>query len=325
MADPDDREPPDQDEDGFEDDDEYDDDAVAQTEVTIEVTGLSLYTHHGVSAAEREVGQRLVLDLRLEVGDCDATVTDEIDDTVSYATVCERVSYVAQARSLQDARAPVLGHRRPPARRLRGRGGVGEGHEARAADPAGRRERQRRGLAPGRRVSGFLAATAIAPAGDGAFEAQCSTDWSAPNGPNGGYLAAIVLRALAARVGDAAYAPRSLTCHYLRPPGDGPVRVEVVEERRGRTVASLSARPAAGRPALRHRARRLHDRRRGARLGAAAPAAPRPRGRRALARAPGDAADRPAPRAAPLRRGRALLGRRRGDVGRLDAPARRGR
>jgi dihydroneopterin aldolase len=99
MADPDDREPPDQDEDGFEDDDEYDDDAVAQTEVTIEVTGLSLYTHHGVSAAEREVGQRLVLDLRLEVGDCDATVTDEIDDTVSYATVCERVSYVAQARS----------------------------------------------------------------------------------------------------------------------------------------------------------------------------------------------------------------------------------
>jgi 7,8-dihydroneopterin aldolase/epimerase/oxygenase len=86
-----------------EDDDleEYDDeeDEVAQTEVTIEVTGLSLYTHHGVSAAEREVGQRLVLDLRMEVGDCDATVTDDVEDTVNYATVCERVSYVAQARS----------------------------------------------------------------------------------------------------------------------------------------------------------------------------------------------------------------------------------
>ena len=44
--------------------------------VTVEITGLSLYTHHGVSDAEREVGQRLVLDLRLDVGETDATVTD---------------------------------------------------------------------------------------------------------------------------------------------------------------------------------------------------------------------------------------------------------
>ena len=44
--------------------------------MTIEITGLSLYTHHGVSAAEREIGQRLVIDLRLDVGETDATVTD---------------------------------------------------------------------------------------------------------------------------------------------------------------------------------------------------------------------------------------------------------
>jgi dihydroneopterin aldolase len=69
------------------------------TEVTIEVTGLSLYTHHGVSAAEREVGQRLVLDLRLEVGECDATVTDLVDDTVDYGEVCNVVALVAQQRS----------------------------------------------------------------------------------------------------------------------------------------------------------------------------------------------------------------------------------
>ena len=67
--------------------------------MTIEVTGLSLYTHHGVSAAEREVGQRLVLDLRLEVGECDATVTDLVEDTVDYGSVCERVALVAQQRS----------------------------------------------------------------------------------------------------------------------------------------------------------------------------------------------------------------------------------
>jgi 7,8-dihydroneopterin aldolase/epimerase/oxygenase len=90
MADDDDLEP-------YEDEDDADE--APQTEVTIEVTGLSLYTHHGVSAAEREVGQRLVLDLRLEVGDCDATITDMVDDTVDYGVVCEKVSYVAQQRS----------------------------------------------------------------------------------------------------------------------------------------------------------------------------------------------------------------------------------
>jgi 7,8-dihydroneopterin aldolase/epimerase/oxygenase len=69
------------------------------TEVTIEVTGLSLYTHHGVTAAEQEVGQRLVLDLRIEVGECDATVTDLVEDTVDYGEVCTVVALVAQQRS----------------------------------------------------------------------------------------------------------------------------------------------------------------------------------------------------------------------------------
>jgi 7,8-dihydroneopterin aldolase/epimerase/oxygenase len=90
------------DEDDLDDlEDPYDDedDEAPQTEVTIEVTGLSLYTHHGVTPAEREVGQRLVLDLRLEVGESDATVTDMVEDTVDYGVVCERVALVAQQRS----------------------------------------------------------------------------------------------------------------------------------------------------------------------------------------------------------------------------------
>src|ERR1700710_533592 len=84
--------------DDAEDDTDFEDGG-DQTEVTIEVRGLSLYTHHGVSAAEREVGQRLVLDLRMEVGDCDATVTDMVEDTVDYGAVCNTVSLVAQQRS----------------------------------------------------------------------------------------------------------------------------------------------------------------------------------------------------------------------------------
>jgi dihydroneopterin aldolase len=67
--------------------------------VTVEITGLSLYTHHGVSQAEQEVGQRLVFDLRLDLGETDATVTDSIEDTVDYAEVCQLVALVAQQRS----------------------------------------------------------------------------------------------------------------------------------------------------------------------------------------------------------------------------------
>jgi dihydroneopterin aldolase len=67
--------------------------------VTIEISGLSLYTHHGVTEAEREIGQRLLLDLRLDVGETDATVTDRIEDTIDYAEVCQLVALVAQQRS----------------------------------------------------------------------------------------------------------------------------------------------------------------------------------------------------------------------------------
>jgi dihydroneopterin aldolase len=85
------------DEDRYDDDD--DDGGGGETVVTIEITGLQLFTHHGVTAAEREVGQRLVVDLRLDVGESDATVTDMVEDTVDYAQVCQLVALVAQQRS----------------------------------------------------------------------------------------------------------------------------------------------------------------------------------------------------------------------------------
>jgi dihydroneopterin aldolase len=80
-------------------DDEDDEREEGLESVTIEISGLSLYTHHGVSDAEREVGQRLMLDLRLEVGETDATVTDRVEDTVDYAEVCQLVALIAQQRS----------------------------------------------------------------------------------------------------------------------------------------------------------------------------------------------------------------------------------
>ena len=80
-------------------DDVDDDDEGSEPEVTIEIAGLSLFTHVGVTAAEREVGQRLLLDIRLDVGECDATLTDRIEDTVDYAQVCDVANLVAQQRS----------------------------------------------------------------------------------------------------------------------------------------------------------------------------------------------------------------------------------
>jgi 7,8-dihydroneopterin aldolase/epimerase/oxygenase len=81
---------------------EVDDDELgAEPVVTVQITGLSIYTHHGVGEAEREVGQRLVFDVAFELDRCDATVTDRLEDTVDYGDVCQQVALVAQERSFR--------------------------------------------------------------------------------------------------------------------------------------------------------------------------------------------------------------------------------
>jgi acyl-CoA thioesterase len=66
--------------------------------------------------------------------------------------------------------------------------------------------------------------------------------WSGPRAPHGGYLAAIVLRAILAESDDAARAPRSFTIHFPRAPAPGPCEVRVIRERVGRSLTTLSAR-----------------------------------------------------------------------------------
>ena len=67
--------------------------------VTVEISSLSVYTHHGVTTAERETGQRLIFDVSLDLEDCEATMTDRIEDTIDYGAVCDTVTYVATERS----------------------------------------------------------------------------------------------------------------------------------------------------------------------------------------------------------------------------------
>jgi dihydroneopterin aldolase len=67
--------------------------------VEIELHGLSIYTHHGVSDAEQEVGQRLEFDVSFDVPDCDAVLTDRLEDTADYAEACDIVALAATERS----------------------------------------------------------------------------------------------------------------------------------------------------------------------------------------------------------------------------------
>jgi dihydroneopterin aldolase len=66
--------------------------------VRVEVSGLSVYTHHGVTEAERELGQRLIVDVSLEVGDCGALASDRIEETVDYGAVARAVAETATER-----------------------------------------------------------------------------------------------------------------------------------------------------------------------------------------------------------------------------------
>ena len=76
-------------------------DESAQSSVEVEVRGLSIYTHHGVTDAEQEVGQRLDFDLTFDVPDCDAVLTDRIEDTVDYSEVCDIVALASTERSFK--------------------------------------------------------------------------------------------------------------------------------------------------------------------------------------------------------------------------------
>jgi acyl-CoA thioesterase len=74
------------------------------------------------------------------------------------------------------------------------------------------------------------------------FAAEVSPNWRAGRGPHGGYLAAMLLRALLETVDDRDRAPRSLTIHYSRAPLPGPVSIRTVLERPGRSLSTLSVR-----------------------------------------------------------------------------------
>ena len=86
----------------------------------------------------------------------------------------------------------------------------------------------------------FDADIAVEPLGENRFGAVMRENWWVGRGPNGGYIAAILMNALGAVLPERT--PRSLSIHYMRPPVAGPAEVGVTVERQGRAASFLSAR-----------------------------------------------------------------------------------
>ncbi len=87
----------------------------------------------------------------------------------------------------------------------------------------------------------FEADTAVRATGAGRFSCDIRRDWWVVAGPNGGYLAAIIVRALSQSPAAAERPLRSLTVHYLRAPEAGAADVEVSVDRQGRSVSFMRA------------------------------------------------------------------------------------
>jgi acyl-CoA thioesterase len=95
-------------------------------------------------------------------------------------------------------------------------------------------------------VTTFERDTAVEMIAPGRFRARLDPRWRIAVGPNGGYLAAILLRAIQTSVGDPERAPRSLTVHYVsRAEGEG-VEIATSEERAGRSLTTVTARMLQG-------------------------------------------------------------------------------
>ena len=88
----------------------------------------------------------------------------------------------------------------------------------------------------------FDRTTALREIGTDRYEAEITRDWWIGVGPNGGLVAALLLKAASETVAEPARAPRTLTVHYLAAPREGSAELTSVIERAGRGVTFTSTR-----------------------------------------------------------------------------------
>src|SRR5436853_5741176 len=95
-------------------------------------------------------------------------------------------------------------------------------------------------------MSKFDHDTSVSEIDSGVFEGHVNRDWWIVFGPNGGFLAAMLVKAMGAAVDDHQRMPRSLTIHYTAAPAEGAVRIATTIERAGRALTTVSARMEQG-------------------------------------------------------------------------------
>ena len=88
---------------------------VSADRLTVRVRGLEAFGHHGVHAAEQELGQRFVVDLDIDLREPLASRTDELVDTVDYASLADAVCALVSGPPGRAAGAPRRDDRRPRA------------------------------------------------------------------------------------------------------------------------------------------------------------------------------------------------------------------
>ncbi|MBB5154622.1 thioesterase family protein [Saccharopolyspora phatthalungensis] len=84
----------------------------------------------------------------------------------------------------------------------------------------------------------FAAATSVRSLGDGSFVANLHPEWAVGDRPHGGYLLALLARALGDVTG---LEPLSVSAQFLRPPRVGPVLIRTEVLKSGSTLTSVRA------------------------------------------------------------------------------------
>jgi acyl-CoA thioesterase len=90
-------------------------------------------------------------------------------------------------------------------------------------------------------LSHFVEATRLREREDGRYVGTFDRSWWVMVGPNGGVIAALLLRAAQLRAGPGR-TPRTITIHYVRPPSEGEVEIDVQVDQAGRSVTFLTVR-----------------------------------------------------------------------------------
>lgn len=85
-------------------------------------------------------------------------------------------------------------------------------------------------------------ATAVERVDTDTFKAEIHPGWWVVRGPHGGYISAILLRALSERLDDPARHIRSFTTHFTAAPTEAPLAITTSIDRAGRSMSFLSAR-----------------------------------------------------------------------------------